>query len=222
MTRQALRDDLTGRRFGELCVTGFAGIGPRRNSTWLCSCSCGATKIIARTNLIQGHARSCGCKNIESFVARSVARNRVHGKSGTRTHDIWQGMWKRCTNPNTDSSAYYIGRGITVCDAWKDFRAFLADMGEAPIGCSIDRINNDAGYSKDNCRWATATQQSRNARSKHGLVRGVHWHIAGKRWQAVIAVNGVSKSLGLFDDYTDAVTARISAEHTYWSNQHAA
>jgi hypothetical protein len=77
-------------------------------------------------------------------------------------------MKKRCFDPNTPGFRYYGGRGITVCDRWRDsFETFLEDMGERPEGMSIDRIENDLGYSPGNCRWATATEQNINRSSKH-------------------------------------------------------
>jgi hypothetical protein len=75
-------------------------------------------------------------------------------------------MRKRCHNPNQDNYAYYGGRGITVCERWDDFAAFLADMGERPPGMSLDRVNNDHGYSAANCRWATRTEQAHNRRPR--------------------------------------------------------
>lgn len=84
----------------------------------------------------------------------------------TETHSIWMGMWQRCTNPNNKKFYRYGARGISVCDRWKAFANFLADMGERPKGKSIDRINNDGNYEPGNCRWATALEQARNKSRK--------------------------------------------------------
>jgi hypothetical protein len=90
---------------------------------------------------------------------------RIHGQaagSKTRTYRIWQSMVKRCHDPKSMKFKSYGGRGITVCERWRTFTNFLADMGECPIGMSLDRRDNNLSYSKENCRWATVGQQARN------------------------------------------------------------
>lgn len=87
-----------------------------------------------------------------------------HGSCGTRTYRIWKAMRTRCNNPNSPAFSRYGGRGIKVCSRWDSFSAFLADMGEAPEGLSIERKNNDRGYEPENCRWATPKEQARNMR----------------------------------------------------------
>lgn len=82
----------------------------------------------------------------------------------TKTQRCWHNMMQRCANPKNHAFARYGGRGITVADEWRVFSNFLSDMGECPSGCSIDRINNQLGYCKDNCRWATEKEQQRNRR----------------------------------------------------------
>lgn len=92
--------------------------------------------------------------------------NRSHGMSKTRTYRIWCGMWKRCTDKTCTHYERYGGRGISVCERWRDFSLFYADMGAVPDGCSIDRFpNNDGNYEPGNCRWATRVQQARNTRT---------------------------------------------------------
>lgn len=88
----------------------------------------------------------------------------VHGYTGTRTHAIWCGMKARCKNPNVKCFKNYGGRGISYCPEWENFEVFLKDMGEAPAGLSLDRIDVNKGYSPDNCKWSTNSEQARNRR----------------------------------------------------------
>jgi hypothetical protein len=107
-----------------------------------------------------------GNSELQRVKAREmcIARNKPkHGKFGTPIYNVWAQMIARCTNPNSTSWHRYGGRGISVCDDWrKSFEVFYADMGDPPIGLSLDRRNNDEGYSKANCRWATKQEQAMN------------------------------------------------------------
>lgn len=103
------------------------------------------------------------------------ARSRPDRRQGTSTYYIWAAMVQRCTNPNSNDYHLYGGRGITLSEEWKDFRAFLADMGEKPSGLSLDRIDNSQGYEPGNCRWATSVQQARNTRKNKLTVADVEW-----------------------------------------------
>jgi hypothetical protein len=154
------RVDHVGEKFGRLVVVAFHHRGSRRESFWLCECACGQRTVAAWGNLRSGDIKSCGCLHDE--VAGDARR--THGKSKTRTYLIWKTMVKRCSNRNDQKWDRYGGRGIKVCDSWRSsFENFLADMGEAPTGKSIDRYpDNDGHYEPGNCRWATAKQQSRN------------------------------------------------------------
>ena len=128
-------------------------------------------------------------------------------------YKTWERMRSRCTNPSDKDYKYYGGRGITLCSRWMSFENFIEDMGARPAGLSIERIDNDAGYRPENCRWATRSEQVANRRvysnNKLGL-RGVREHSSGK-WQARICVDGTTVHLGLFSTPEDAVAARVEA-----------
>ena len=151
-----------GERFHRLTVVGREALANGRVK-WICRCDCGVTVSPHACDVKRGHTKSCGCANQES----RIASNTKHGYNRTPTYVAWSNMWARCTNPKRRDYKNYGGRGIVVCQRWERFEHFLADMGEKPGSLSLDRINNDEGYSPNNCRWATASEQRKNQRPMH-------------------------------------------------------
>lgn len=159
--------DLTGLTFGKLTVIRFekkVGAGQGSKAKWRCKCVCGGTSIVFGANLSRGHTRSCGCV-FHGPNVKNTTHGHTRGFSPTRTYRSWSNMKKRCLNPKDRAFPDYGGRGIKVCKRWGRFENFLSDMGECPEGLFLERINNNSGYFKSNCKWATMREQSRNRRS---------------------------------------------------------
>ena len=149
--------DMAGRRVGRWLVQARSEHSARK---WTCRCDCGVIRAVGGPELRGGRSLSCGCLLREKMTSHGHARKR----NRTPTYQCWFSMIQRCTNKNTKQFSDYGGRGISVCDEWLSFPAFLADMGERPTGLTLDRIDNNGGYNKHNCRWATRIQQQRNTR----------------------------------------------------------
>lgn len=158
--------DLTGKKFGRLTAQKCTSRSP--STTWLCRCECGKKKRVAYSNLVRGLTKSCGC------IGRERPSHLKHGLTETRFYGIWRHIKTRCLNKKSDKYSYYGGRGITICDEWLEFENFQRDMYKSYLehyeihgkDTSIERVDNSKGYFKENCRWATQSEQSRNRRKR--------------------------------------------------------
>lgn len=163
--------DRIGQRYNQLVVidklpSRLCGAAyPSKQAWWQCRCDCGRMVAIRASNLVSGQTKSCGCRRAAAAIANGRARM-THGMSRSPEFNAWHKMLDRCLNSRSRWFRHYGGRGIRVCDQWRDsFVAFLTDMGRRPDPkLSLDRIDNDGHYEPGNCRWATASEQVKNRR----------------------------------------------------------
>ncbi|NJP37166.1 hypothetical protein [Alkalicoccus luteus] len=158
--------NLKGKKFNRLRVIRRINIG-KPGVHWVCVCDCGNHKTIDGASLRKGLTRSCGCIQKENAAKAQIKHGNSKRGSRTRLYRIWSSMINRCTNPKYNESHYYSERGISICHEWRSFESFMAwalSSGYEP-GLTIDRLNNDLGYSPDNCKWSTVKEQALNRRS---------------------------------------------------------
>lgn len=166
--------DMVGKKFGRWLVIDIKK--PSRPVMLLCKCECGNEKYVSAYQVHSGRSKSC-C---------GVSGGRMkHGMSNTNIYIAWCAMRNRCEKEAHPAYKDYGARGIKVCDRWQKFENFYSDMGDRPKGKSLERVDNNKGYSPDNCIWATSKQQARN-----------------KRGLRMVTANGHTKSLGEWSDIT--------------------
>nr|WP_150959353.1 AP2 domain-containing protein [Aneurinibacillus sp. XH2] len=213
--------ELVGQRFWRFIVLERAENDRHGKTRWKCLCDCGTISIVHGSALKRGNTKSCGCLNDELRKTRFITHGHSSEGKTSPEYTAWYCMIQRCTNPKNKDYPNYGGRGITVCNRWvNSFESFLEDMGEKPSpNHSVERKNNNAGYSPENCTWADKVQQSRNqrtARNNRTGVRGVYWEKRHEKYYSKITVNKKEIYLGSFDTIEEAAETRIKAEQKYW------
>ena len=198
--------DLSGQRFGRLLV--IERTPKAYPFHWSCRCDCGRMVVVSGSNL--KNTKSCGCWGLE--VQRERTKNRV---AGTREHTSWSLARGRCFDESNKAYHYYGGRGITMCERWRNsFAAFVEDMGPCPPGLSIDRIDNEKDYEPGNCRWADDFTQANNRRGNRRLT------FAGRtmtvsQWSRVVGISRAAlwERLDLGWSIERALTAPLHTAH---------
>jgi hypothetical protein len=200
---------MPGTRFGRWTVLAEAERTTAGKRRALCRCDCGSISRIDFTAIKSGRSQSCGClaREVTSALSRKHGQSMTEDRRATAEYVAWAEMIKRCENSKSKSYVRYGGRGIRVCDRWRnDFSDFLADMGPRPSARhSLDRRENSGNYEPSNCRWATAKEQSRNRRTSRR-----------------IAHNGETKTLAEWAEVSglNPLTLRIRI-HAGWSMEDA-
>lgn len=180
-----------GKKYNRLTIISYAYT--RKKHTYVnCVCECGNTSTPEFSSVIKGHTKSCGCLQKEKASKTARTHLRTHCLTGTRIFNIWRGMKARCYNPHLKSYHNYGGRGITMCDEWRNnaqsFYDWAMQNGYSDE-LSIERIDNNLGYSPDNCRWATDREQALNRRCNRYLFQGKLFKVSD-----LVSMLGISRN----------------------------
>lgn len=190
-----MKIDLTGQRFGQLTVLSEAE-DPRKGPHWNCKCDCGGEKVVCTSSLRRGLTRSCGCLQKESLKEMHEARKGIpqkHGLYNDPLYAVWTDMKTRCYNRNCNRWDRYGGRGIRICEEWRDdVKQFVRDMGATyKPGLQLDREDNDGNYELGNCRWVAAKVNARNRSSNRAFI------LKGKRYTLTDLLEMAEKQYGI-------------------------
>lgn len=163
--------DISGQIFGKLTAIKPVGSNKAGLKIWLFTCECGGTKEAVASEAKRGHISSCGCLALKQKRDAAMCNSHPYSRTNMyRERKTWENMIARCYTESNNAFASYGGRGITVCDRWREsFANFVDDMGPRPEGKTLDRKDNGLGYSKDNCRWATSVEQANHKRNNRRI-----------------------------------------------------
>lgn len=203
-----------GDKVNRLTIVGESFIKKGRSYV-PCLCECGVSKDVREDALKSKERFSCGCYRLEKL--REIVS--THGKMNTKSYGTWEGMLQRCNNSKSEGYPNYGGRGIQICKSWLDFENFFTDMGERPDGMSLDRVDVNGDYCKDNCRWATPSVQGFNQRTSGNNTSGrtgVSWNKQKLKWDAYIMQNRKKINLGRYETKEEAILARELGELKYY------
>lgn len=209
--------DITGKQFGMLTVLKYSHTNKRKRAVWVCKCKCGSECLREGHGLLLGKTNHCGCVHIQRLKNNAIKRWEGHIKtpkkelktkkdpiSKTRIYSIWSGMKERCLRPSHMHFSRYGGRGITICSEWlNSFHTFKkwAESNGYHEKLTLDRIDNNSGYSPENCRWATYKQQANNSRRNR-----------------ILTIDGISKTATEWSEYSrvkyTTILARIKKGKT--------
>lgn len=214
----ALKIELTGKRVGRLTVLSFSHSEPescgKKVRYYNVRCDCGTVRKMSTKTLLRKNAileLSCGC----SFREHAVKRAKKHGCHKSRSYLSWYSMIERCTDVRHKSYSHYGGRGIGIEDPrWLSVENFVADMGERPPKHTLERIDVERGYCKENCRWATKAEQTRNQRrNKKITFNGIEKTQAEWSRELGLSSTGIAKRLAIGWSIERALTETPSQRH---------
>ena len=201
--------DVQGSIFERLTVIKDTGKRKHSKVVWLCACQCGVETEVLSVDLLSGRKTQCGtCDSAEKEYLTKY-----------KAYNSWGAMKSRCDNENNTHYSYYGGRGITYCKEWTSFTNFFRDMGERPEGMSLERIDPNGNYCKENCTWTSRSIQSFNTNIQKNNTSGktgVYWSNKDMAWMARIWFKGETIRLGSFKSYEQAVEVREDAEIKYF------